>query len=202
MKIAIAGLLATILLGAAVIAPDVSGDPGADSSSMPTESVSVSSTSVPESTDESLTADDSAASDTSVPASETMPDPDTSDAMSESELESEDEGEPVEDESEAAPDAEEAPSAEPAGVLLSDAFAIDLAGNQADSIMGYHGIVRDPGCVRAASVISLAECRGATEDESYFLTWEALNAALTAQAESGVEAANCTFENGTITIWV
>ncbi len=119
--------------------------------------------------------------------------------------EPENEAEPESDsteESDLEADLEAESAEETTGVVLSDVFAVHLAGGQADSIMGHLGMARNSDCARVAVVIALSDYMAPTEDEAYFRVWEALNATLTAQAESGAAAANCVFTDGTITVWI
>ncbi len=197
MKLAIVGLVALVLLGAASIAPELPGETPPGSPSTPAESAGLSE-SLPETAGESEAAPDSAASGISAP--ESLPAPDPGGDASESE-------EAPTDESGAGTELEEEPAetetaAGPAAVTLSDVFAVHLAGGQADSIMGFHGMRREPACARVAAVIALSDYTAATQDEAYFRVWEALNAALTAQANAGAAAASCTFADGNITIYI
>ncbi len=86
-------------------------------------------------------------------------------------------------------------------VVLSDEYANLLATNQADSMMGFYGMERDPACASVAAVFPLDEYAAKTEDEAYTLLWDAMNAAFEAQAASGTEAAHCAFAEGVITIY-
>ncbi len=96
MKTVIVGLLATVLLGAAIIAPDATSEVPADSSSISPESVSVSDNSLPESPD----VPDSEVTDESVPESESAPDPGEDSAENETEPENDSTEEEALDESE------------------------------------------------------------------------------------------------------
>ncbi len=206
MKIVVAGLLAAVMLGAAVL-PDTSGEMPAESASMPAESVSASE-SLPDAGGGSESLPDEMDADTSAPEGEPVPDPgedDECDASAEEETPDAD-SESVEDESteesEADPDAEDSAGDEPPGVILSDEYAAQIAGGQADSIMGHLGMTRDTACTQAAAVIALSDYTAPTEDEAYFRVWEATNAVLVAQAASGAAAAHCIYENGSITVYV
>ena len=205
MKIVVAGLLAAVMLGAAVL-PDTSGEMPAESASMPAESVSAAESQPDSGESESLP--DEMDADTSALESEPVPGPgedDEADADTGEET-PEAESESVEDESaeedEADPDAEESAGEETTGVILSDEYAAQIAGGQADSIMGHLGMTRNTTCTQAAAVIALSDYTAPTEDEAYFRVWEATNAVLVAQAASGAAAAHCIYENGSITVYV
>ena len=87
-------------------------------------------------------------------------------------------------------------------ITVSDENALLLATNQADSLMGYHQIERNDECALSYRIFLIADFTGDSEDEAYFKLWEAMNAAIVALANEGVKAANCTFENASICIWV
>lgn len=77
-----------------------------------------------------------------------------------------------------------------------------LATNQADSIMGNLGLVRSEQCHWAETVFYLDEFRTAdTLDENYTALWGALQTELSKLAAQGYQYANCTYEDGVITVW-
>ena len=122
----------------------------------------------------------------------------------------------VSDEAESAPDSETAESDANAGdedasdvieaaadertvpVTVSEEYAILLATNQADSMMGHAGMRRSDACTQPAASFVLTDYAAETEDESYCLLWEAMNAAFEQLGTQGCTAANCVFTDGMI----
>ena len=122
----------------------------------------------------------------------------------------------VSDEAESAPDSETAESDANAGdedasdvieaaadertvpVTVSEEYAVLLATNQADSMMGHAGMERSGACTQPAASFALADYAAETEDESYCLLWEAMNAAFEQLGTQGCTAANCVFTDGMI----
>ena len=168
-------------------APESGSNAGADvsqpeSGSMPVES------------DSSISEDSEAETGSSLPVSEST----------------------VSDEAESAPDSETAESDANAGdedasdvieaaadertvpVTVSEEYAVLLATNQADSMMGHAGMERSDACTQPAASFALADYAAETEDESYCLLWEAMNAAFEQLGAQGCTAANCVFTDGMI----
>ena len=83
-------------------------------------------------------------------------------------------------------------------VTVSKEYAILLATNQADSMMGHAGMERSDACTQPAASFVLADYAGETEDESYCLLWEAMNAAFEQLGAQGCTTANCVFTDGRI----
>ena len=83
-------------------------------------------------------------------------------------------------------------------VTVSEEYAILLATNQADSMMGYAGMRRSDACTQPAASFVLADYAAETEDESYCLLWEAMNAAFEQLGAQGCTTANCVFTDGMI----
>ena len=83
-------------------------------------------------------------------------------------------------------------------VTVSEEYAILLATNQADSMMGHAGMRRSDACTQPAASFVLADYAAETEDESYCLLWEAMNAAFEQLGAQGCTAANCVFTDGMI----
>ena len=122
----------------------------------------------------------------------------------------------VSDEAESAPDSETAESDANAGdedasdvieaaadertvpVTVSEEYAVLLATNQADSMMGHAGMERSDACTQPTASFVLADYAAETEDESYCLLWEAMNAAFEQLGTQGCTAANCVFTDGMI----
>ena len=83
-------------------------------------------------------------------------------------------------------------------VTVSEEYAILLATNQADSMMGHAGMERSDACTQPAASFVLADYAAETEDESYCLLWEAMNAAFEQLGAQGCTTANCVFTDGMI----
>ena len=83
-------------------------------------------------------------------------------------------------------------------VTVSEEYAVLLATNQADSMMGHVGMERSDACTQPAASFALADYAAETEDESYCLLWEAMNAEFEQLGAQGCTAANCVFTDGMI----
>ena len=83
-------------------------------------------------------------------------------------------------------------------VKVSEEYAILLATNQADSMMGHAGMERSDACTQPAASFALADYAAETEDESYCLLWEVMNAEFEQLGAQGCTAANCVFTDGMI----
>ena len=83
-------------------------------------------------------------------------------------------------------------------VTVSEEYAILLATNQADSMMGHAGMERSDACTQPAASFTLLDYAAETEDESYCLLWEAMNAAFEQLGAQGCTTANCVFTDGMI----
>ena len=104
----------------------------------------------------------------------------------------------VSDETESAADSETAADEQTVPVTVSEEYALLLATNQADSMMGHAGMERSSACTQPAASFALADYAAETEDESYCLLWEAMNAAFEQLGAQGCTAANCVFTDGMI----
>ena len=83
-------------------------------------------------------------------------------------------------------------------VTVSEEYALLLATNQADSMMGHAGMERSDACTQPAASFVLSDYAAETEDESYCLLWEAMNAAFEQLGAQGCTTANCVFTDGMI----
>ena len=126
----------------------------------------------------------------------------------------------VSDETEAATDSETAESDASAGdedafgvtegtadeqtvpVTVSEEYALLLATNQADSMMGHAGMERSGACTQPAASFALADYAAETEDESYCLLWEAMNAEFEQLGAQGYPAARCVYADDTLMVYV
>ena len=104
----------------------------------------------------------------------------------------------VSDETESAADSETAADEQTVPVTVSEEYAILLATNQADSMMGHAGMRRSDACTQPAASFVLADYAAETEDESYCLLWEAMNAEFEQLGAQGCTTANCVFTDGMI----
>ena len=104
----------------------------------------------------------------------------------------------VSDETESATDSETAVDAQSVPVTVSEEYALLLATNQADSMMGHAGMERSDACTKPAASFVLADYAAETEDESYCLLWEAMNAEFEQLGAQGCTTANCVFTDGMI----
>ena len=87
-------------------------------------------------------------------------------------------------------------------VTVSEEYALLLASNQADSMMGHAGMERSGACTQPAASFALADYAAETEDESYCLLWEAMNAAFEQLGAQGCPAARCVYAAGTLMVYV
>ena len=87
-------------------------------------------------------------------------------------------------------------------VTVSEEYALLLATNQADSMMGHAGMERSDACTQPAASFVLADYAAETEDESYYLLWEAMNAAFEQFGAQGYLAARCAYADNTLMVYV
>ena len=87
-------------------------------------------------------------------------------------------------------------------VTVSEEYAILLATNQADSMMGHAGMERSGACTQPAASFALADYAAETEDESYCLLWEAMNAAFEQLGAQRYPAARCVYADNTLMVYV
>ena len=104
----------------------------------------------------------------------------------------------VPDETESATGSETAVDEQSVPVTVSEEYALLLATNQADSMMGHAGMERSDACTQPAASFALSDYAAETEDESYCLLWEAMNAEFEQLGAQGCTAANCVFTDGMI----
>lgn len=87
-------------------------------------------------------------------------------------------------------------------VTVSEEYALLLASNQADSMMGHAGMERSDACTQPVASFALADYAAETEDESYCLLWEAMNAAFEQLGAQGYPAARCVYADNTLMVYV
>ena len=108
----------------------------------------------------------------------------------------------VSDETESATGSETAVDEQSVPVTVSEEYALLLATNQADSMMGHAGMERSDACTQPAASFALADYAAETEDESYCLLWEAMNAAFEQFGAQGYLAARCAYADNTLMVYV
>ena len=172
-------------------APESGSNAGADvsqpeSDSMPVKSDGSTSDGSEAETSSSLPVSDSMASDEMDADSEPASGSETAESDADAEAEA------LSDVMEAAADERTVP------VTVSEEYAVLLATNQADSMMGHAGMERSDACTQPAASFTLADYAAETEDESYCLLWEAMNAEFEQLGAQGCTAANCVFTDGMI----
>lgn len=172
-------------------APESGSNAGADvsepeSDSMPVESDSSISDGSEVETSSSLPVSESTVSD----ETESVPDSETA----ESDVDAEDE------DSSGVTEAGVGEQSVP--VTVSEEYAVLLATNQADSMMGHAGMERSDACTQPAASFALADYAAETEDESYCLLWEAMNAEFEQLGAQGYPAARCVYADDTLMVYV
>ena len=161
-----------------------------ESGSMPVESDSNTADGSEAETSGSLPASDSMVSDEM--GADLEPASDSETAESDADAEDEDSS----DITEAAADVRTVP------VTVSEEYAILLATNQADSMMGHAGMKRSDACTQPAASFVLSDYAAETEDESYCLLWEAMNAVFEQLGTQGYMAARCIYTDDTLMVYV
>ena len=161
-----------------------------ESGSMPVESDSSTSVGSKAETGSSLPASDSMTSDEMDADSE----PASGSETAESDVDAEDEDSSGITEAEV--------GEQPVPVTVSEEYAVLLATNQADSMMGHAGMERSSACTQPAASFVLTDYAAETEDESYCLLWEAMNAAFQQLGAQGYSAARCACADGTLMVYV
>ena len=164
--------------------------PQSESDSMPVESDSSTSVGSETETSSSLPASDSMTSDEMDADSE----PASGSETAESDVDAEDEDSSGITEAEV--------GEQPVPVTVSEEYAVLLATNQADSMMGHAGMRRSDACTQPAASFVLTDYAAETEDESYCLLWEAMNAAFQQLGAQGYSAARCVYADDTLMVYV
>jgi len=86
-------------------------------------------------------------------------------------------------------------------VTVSEEYAILLATNQADNMMGHAGMRRSDACTQPAASFVLADYTADNEENAYKLLWAALNQAIVSLSEEGGGIGHCVYESGTIRLY-
>lgn len=214
----LAASLAALLTAAGVVAAPVP-----DSSSVPTDNSSVSSSmlqpeSVPtdfsESQSESVLTDSSESqsesvtddSDITQSGSESLPTEEediAEDRSEESVWDEESSSMMTDEETQESDPREETLEEEMVSFAFPEEYAQALANEQADSMMGNLGLMRGESSGTAFAVFTIADYATSEDvDATYYGLWEAMYAQFEEIAAQGILRADCTCENGTITIWL
>ena len=166
---------------------------GSDSVSQP------ESDSMPVESDSSTSVGSKAETGSSLPASDSMTsaemDADSEPASGSETAESDANGEASSDVMEAAADERTVP------VTVSEEYAVLLATNQADSMMGHAGMERSDACKQLVESFILADYTADNEENAYKLLWEALNQAIVSLSEEGGCIGHCVYESGMIRLY-
>lgn len=166
---------------------------GSDSVSQP------ESGSMPVESDSSTSVGSKAETGSSLPASDSMTsaemDADSEPASGSETAESDANGEASSDVMEAAADERTVP------VTVSEEYALLLATNQADSMMGHAGMRRSSTCKQLVESFILADYTADNEENAYKLLWAALNQAIVSLSEEGGGIGHCVYGSGTIRLY-
>ena len=165
--------------------PESGSNAGADVSPPESDSMPVES-------DSSISEDSEAETSSSLPVSESTVSDETESVPDSETTESDANAEDLSGVTAATADEQTVP------VTVSKEYAILLATNQADSMMGHAGMERSDACTQPAASFALADYAAKTEDESYCLLWEAMNAEFEQLGAQGCTTANCVFTDGMI----
>ena len=107
----------------------------------------------------------------------------------------------VSDETESASGSETAVDAQSVPVTVSEEYALLLAANQADSMMGHAGMRRSSTCKQLVESFILADYTADNEENAYKLLWAALNQAIVSLSEEGGGIGHCVYGSGTIRLY-
>ena len=169
--------------------PESGSNAGADVSPPESDSMPVES-------DSSISEDSEAETSSSLPVSESTVSDETESVPDSETTESDANAEDLSGVTAATADEQTVP------VTVSEEYAILLATNQADSMMGHAGMERSDACTQPAASFALADYAAKTEDESYCLLWEAMNAAFEQLGAQGYSAARCAYADNTLMVYV
>jgi hypothetical protein len=169
--------------------PESGSNAGADVSQPESDSMPVES-------DSSISEDSEAETSSSLPVSESTVSDETESVPDSETTESDANAEDLSGVTAATADEQTIP------VTVSEEYALLLATNQADSMMGHAGMERSDACTQPAASFALADYAAETEDESYCLLWEAMNAEFEQLGAQGYPAARCVYADDTLMVYV
>ena len=157
------------------------------------------SDSMPVESDSSTSVGSKAETGSSLPASDSMTsaemDADSEPASGSETAGSDANGEDSSGVTEAAADVQTVP------VTVSEEYAVLLATNQADSMMGHAGMRRSSTCKQLVESFILADYTADNEENAYKLLWAALNQAIVSLSEEGGGIGHCVYGSGTIRLY-
>ena len=206
VSLALAGLMSISALLPALAAQEAESVSIAESSSI-SESMAQDESSVSSS---GSTADESTAPESGSNAGADVSQPE-SDSMASDEMDADSEPASGSETAESDVDAKDEDSSgvtaatadeQSVSVTVSEEYAILLATNQADSMMGHAGMKRSDACTQPAASFVLSDYAAETEDESYCLLWEAMNAVFEQLGTQGYMAARCIYTDDTLMVYV
>ena len=169
-------------------APESGSNAGADVSQPESDSMPVKS-------DGSISEDSEAETSSSLPVSESTVSDETESVPDSETTESDANAEDLSGVTAATADEQTVP------VTVSEEYAILLATNQADSMMGHAGMKRSDACTQPAASFVLADYTADNEENAYKLLWAALNQAIVSLSEEGGGIGHCVYESGTIRLY-
>ena len=205
VSLALAGLMSISALLPALAAQEAESVSIAESSSI-SESMAQDESSVSSS---GSTADESTAPESGSNAGADVSQPE-SDSMTSDEMDADSEPASGSETAESDVDAKDEDSSgvtaatadeQSVSVTVSEEYAILLATNQADSMMGHAGMRRSDACTQPAASFVLADYTADNEENAYKLLWAALNQAIVSLSEEGGGIGHCVYESGTIRLY-
>ena len=168
--------------------PESGSNAGADVSQPESDSMPVKS-------DGSISEDSEAETSSSLPVSESTVSDETESVPDSETTESDANAEDLSGVTAATADEQTIP------VTVSEEYALLLATNQADSMMGHAGMKRSDACTQPAASFVLADYTADNEENAYKLLWAALNQAIVSLSEEGGGIGHCVYESGTIRLY-
>ena len=168
--------------------PESGSNAGADVSQPESDSMPVKS-------DGSISEDSEAETSSSLPVSESTVSDETESVPDSETTESDANAEDLSGVTAATADEQTVP------VTVSEEYAILLATNQADSMMGHAGMKRSSTCKQLVESFILADYTADNEENAYKLLWAALNQAIVSLSEEGGGIGHCVYESGTIRLY-
>ena len=168
--------------------PESGSNAGADVSQPESDSMPVKS-------DGSISEDSEAETSSSLPVSESTVSDETESVPDSETTESDANAEDLSGVTAATADEQTVP------VTVSKEYAILLATNQADSMMGHAGMERSDACKQLVESFILADYTADNEENAYKLLWAALNQAIVSLSEEGGGIGHCVYESGTIRLY-
>ena len=171
------------------------GSAASSSNSTADESTAPESGSMPVESDSSISEGSETETSNSLPVSESAVSDETESASGSETAESDANAEDSSGVTAATADEQSVP------VTVSEEYAVLLATNQADSMMGHAGMERSDACKQLVESFILADYTADNEENAYKLLWEALNQAIVSLSEEGGCIGHCVYESGMIRLY-